>query len=26
MDCDLKYHFNAAEREAYQKSTQSKCH
>jgi len=21
MDCDVKYHFNAAEREAYQKST-----
>jgi len=24
MDCDLKYHFNAAERGAYQKSTH--CH
>jgi hypothetical protein len=24
MDCDFKYHFNAAEREAYQKSTH--CH
>ena len=26
MDCALKYHFRAAEREAYQKSTMSECH